>query len=550
MSATTEPVNETTAPESDDTAARRQRRRGSHPFAGGFGPLRSGGRALSRLPDQVRRILGFGLMRASAPLRDRSGEPIRARARLESAQIEERYRYSQEISLNAAVREAGQPTGLIKLVLPYDGDKYFTRQACRDVAAARNDSAAPDDKAIVGFLALTAYEKTGLESPLRLQENFGSVPIEVDLPAPPDPGEVDQLLVDGSACVISQAYDPQTPRIIPVQIEIELDDPDTVAASGETRAPERQADFEPDLWLGLTVRLHLPRSQTADAAAKVSAKVSKVFMSWPTHTALSSLTLSAPGKPPLRYNPEEEHEGRKGGLEWSDVPMELVGAESPAEEADAADSSDDEIVTLSSGRMTVSISKPGDLYKQERIGGRVEVTVNRLLSGMDGRLYDATGKRCHAQRPELKLKSIITTEFSLPLYDAFERRMMSPYQWLYFEGVIPSEMRIDDIKMALRNRGFRQVKRHGGPENCTILATRVHGPDQLLLHLYVKGEQYTARRQRNVPGGVRYRSDVPSGDLRIYAYGTLRGESRPVVHEINALRRALRERFDRLQDGR
>jgi hypothetical protein len=38
--------------------------------------------------------------------------------------------------------------------------------------------------------------------------------------------------------------------------------------------------------------------------------------------------------------------------------------------------------------------------------------------------------------------------------------------------------------------------------------------------------------------------------LRIYAYGTLRGESRPVVHEINALRRALRERFDRLQDGR
>jgi hypothetical protein len=491
-------------------------------------------------------------MRASAPLRDRSGEPIRARARLESAQIEERYRYSQEISLNADVHEAEPPAGLIKLVLPYDGDKYFTRQACRDVAAARNDGAAPDDKAIAGFLALTAYEKTGLEGPLGLQENFGSVPIEVNLPAQPDPGEQDQLLVDGSACVMSQEYQPEKPRIVPVNIEIELDDPDTAAASGEigtkaiNRAPEQQADFEPDLWLGLTVWLHLPRSQ----AAGVEAKVSKVFMSWPTHTALSSLGLSASGQPQLRYNPEEEHEGRKGGLEWSGVSMELVAAESPAEETDAADGSDDEIVSLSSGQMTVSISKPGDLYKQERIGGRIEVTVNRLLSGMDGRLYDATGKRCHARRPELKLKSIVTTEFSLPLYDAFQRRVMSPYQWLYFEGVIPSEMRIEDIKMALRNRGFRQVKRHGGPESCTILATRVHGPDQLLLHLYVKGEQYTARRQRNVPGGVRYRSDVPSGDLRIYAYGTLRGESRPVVHEINALRRALRERFDRLQDGR
>jgi hypothetical protein len=42
---------------------------------------------------RIWRLLGFGLMRASVPLRTviRSGEPIRARARLESARIEERY---------------------------------------------------------------------------------------------------------------------------------------------------------------------------------------------------------------------------------------------------------------------------------------------------------------------------------------------------------------------------------------------------------------------------------------------------------------------------
>ena len=49
---------------------------------------------------------------------------------------------------------------------------------------------------------------------------------------------------------------------------------------------------------------------------------------------------------------------------------------------------------------------------------------------------------------------------------------------------------------------------------------------------------------------MTYRTAVDSGDLRLYVYGSLRGESKPVVQEINALRRALRERFDRLPAGR
>jgi hypothetical protein len=136
-------------------------------------------------------------MHASAPLRNWSGEPIRARAWLESARIEERYHYSQEISLNADVHEMEEPAGLIKLVLPYDGDKYFSRQAYRDVDGARRGGASPADEAIVGFLALTGYEKTGLEGPLGLQANYGSVQVRVRLPAPPDPGTSPAMVVVG-----------------------------------------------------------------------------------------------------------------------------------------------------------------------------------------------------------------------------------------------------------------------------------------------------------------------------------------------------------------
>jgi hypothetical protein len=503
-----------------------------------------------------------------------------ARARVESVKIEEKYQYRQEISLNGDVSEVGDPGGQIKIVLPYDGDEFFTRDAYADVDTARRDGAVLTDKAVVGFLALTDYDKTDLEGPLGLQANYGSVPIAVLLPGRPGRDETDQLIIDNSECIISQEYRPQALRIRPVHVDMELDDPDTaedpdrpqrpsevdgiadllarlwerIEAIGS--APERQLDFEPGLWLRVTVRLHLPRGQARD----VEAKVSRVSMSWPTHTSLSSLKLHADSRTGLQYNPEQEHDGRKGGLEWSDVPMTLVGQLHDPESVRSADDSEaeeedpgirKELVTLTSGEMTLSIANPGDFYKQDTLSGRIDVTVNRLLSGMDARLYDAAGRPYPARRSGLKLTSVITTEFSLSLYDAFVRRAMSPYQWLYFDEVIPSALRLDDIAMALRNRGFTVPSmRNPDPAECCIKAHRVQGPDLLRLQVYVRGERHKARRERSVDGVVTYRSAVDSGDLRLYVYGSLRGESKPVVQEINALRRALRERFDRLPAGR
>src|ERR1700733_3871563 len=121
---------------------------------------------LQLLATRFRRLMGFAVMHAAAPLRNRSGEPTYARARVERVKIEEKYQYRQEISLNADVSEVGHPAGQIKIVLPYDGDEFFTRDAYADVDTARHGGAVPTDEAVVGFLALTDYEKTDLERPL------------------------------------------------------------------------------------------------------------------------------------------------------------------------------------------------------------------------------------------------------------------------------------------------------------------------------------------------------------------------------------------------
>ena len=172
---------------------------------------------------ELRRFLGFRLIRVTAPLRTivRSGEPIPARAVLKTAKIQERYFYHQGISLNDSYELRQRPSGEIKLVLPYDGDQYFTRQANDDVARARRHGADRDD-ALVGFLALSGYEKTNLGRVLSLDENHGSYPIEMRLPTARDPNEANPLLADKSSCVAITSYTPQDSceDRFPVQLDV------------------------------------------------------------------------------------------------------------------------------------------------------------------------------------------------------------------------------------------------------------------------------------------------------------------------------------------
>jgi hypothetical protein len=324
-------------------------------------------------------------------------------------------------------------------------------------------------------------------------------------------------------------------KVDPVDVDARLLDPDDADFSpgdvdldfdGKRLQIMRQVGFLPELRLHMTVRLVIPREQAKAARAKVR----QVFISWPTHTSLRALRLKVgPTNHPIRYNPKRE------GLEWSDITME------PETDPGVGD-----LLTFASPEMILVIPQPGELYQEESLGGEVRVTVNRLLSGLDARLYDATGTLCG--QPRVARQSLISTKFDLTLDDAFARRTLSPHQQMHFDEVIPAETRIDDVMMALKNLGFRVTDSwpDQGPEKRWLFAQRPEGPDTLLLALYVEGKQHKSRRQRTVPGGMTYRTSLNSGELRIYAYGWLARSSRPVVQEMNALRVALRERFDRL----
>ncbi|MEV0675517.1 hypothetical protein AB0I60_03235 [Actinosynnema sp. NPDC050436] len=475
-----------------------------------------------------------------------------ARARLDRVWFTEEYRYHQEISRNPSQERTDRPTGRIELTMPYDGADHFTRRALADVTS--DGPTALPERALVGHLAVTDHSRTDLARVLDLTSGYGSAPITVPVA---ELGARD-LVADRWACEIRHDYTPDADalRVFPVDVRVDLIDPDgtelhELLAMSVSRddlmgrvAEEitKQNLFRSYLRLTVVVLLHLPNTaRTRD----LSPTVSRVSLRWPTITSLGALQLKdARGHAiPVEYNPAN------GSIEWGEIPMELVNER---DEEDGKPHGD--TLVFRSTTLHLRVTQPGELYKQPAIDGTVEVQVDDyLLSGVQARLFTATGTRV-PERP--RLRSRITTGLRLILDDAFARRLMLPSQHLYFDEVIPDDMRVSDVESALKEKGFEvlvSMADRGQGENAMrhlMIANRAAGPDVMQLWLLLEGRRFQTERQNQLPGGHTFKTTFDSGDLKLYLCGGLPGTSRELTQVMNSLQLTLRERFERLKARR
>jgi hypothetical protein len=514
----------------------------------------------------------------------RNGTNIFARALLKRAEIIEEYFVQQEISENSSTRHGERPAGRIELELPYDGHKWFTRDAQNDVALGLAAHPESDGGAVIGHLLLRNYAKTSLRDSLHLSGQHASVPIEV--PVRVDPSEGDQLThlgADRQTCITRYEFDPGVPDLIPSGLEIQLLDPDSFdlpslplrSEDGRTAGDvieqvlptsagrryinailesiRKQASFREGLTLLIVVQLALPVEE-GDARDLVP-EVSRVTISWPTITFLRTMQLhliltdkQAGGEleeRTVRYNPADRC------IEWDKVPMIEVPS--------ATGSS--KVRQFRSAPMLLSIRQPASLYAQRDLCARAEIEIPQyLLSGLDARVYDATGYI--RQKPPVTLNTKVFSAATLILDDAFARREFSPNQHLVFDEIIPDKARVTDIMTTLRDRGFdvRQAWPEGSQpfydeklatSSWLLIAHRQEGPDDMVLWILVEGRDFGTERSTVIPGGeVSYVTSLPSGELRVFIRGTLERDSNELTREINALQSRLREQFGRVRQRR
>ncbi len=459
---------------------------------------------------------------------------------------------------------AGEGAGRIEMKIPYDGRDYVTRQAVDDVERGiAMRSGVGERKAIVGHLLLTGHAKTDLRNTIRRHNQVGVIPLAV--PVTSAGGSLD-LTADRQTCVIGYDYQPDAPPIYPIELDIKLYDPDnltskfyeveTLTKLGRTKPSEvieklrQETSFSSELLLIIVVRISLPVKKDYSRPTPV---VRRMSVDWPTITSLGTTQLYVPHRSaewedpklrqvPVRYNPV------KRSLEWENIPVRQ-----PSERGDDGSAG---VCIYHSEVMMLYIGHPGELFKEEKIEVNAEVKVpGYLLSGLEARLFDATGDK-QGRQPELTTRFHIRTD----LYpaDVFAGRTFSPYQQFVFDDIIPNEMRITDIVTVLRNLRF-EVEPWSDPENkggtqtpkWLLTARRRQGPDDLDLLVAVEGKRHVMDREQIMAESmVKISGNKESGQLKISVLGMLPRDHKELTREMNALQQALRDRFRFQQTSR
>jgi hypothetical protein len=491
--------------------------------------------------------------------RTRGDNTLYARATPERVELTETYTVEQEISQSPWVHRVGDGTGRVDISVPYDGHRFFTREAVADTEKALGHRGTPGDhRATIGHLLLADHAKTsGLSGLMRLHNQSGVIPLTIPVAA--ENGMLD-LTGDRQTCVIAHDYQPEYPHVIPIRLDVTLYDLDSLAdqldsvdgpfgtkslvARGRENPSmyieklRQKASFSSGLLLAFMVQIAVPVKANYP---RLSPVVTDISVAWPTLTSLRStkLVIGGQGRGAVRYNPVH------GRLEWEDVPTTALpgGPESAVETR-----------FYQSALSILEIGHPGELFREEQLQVVVQVEIpNYLLSGIEARLFDATG-RPTGDQPQLTTKLSLRT--LVRPTDIFAGRTFSPYQQFVFDDIVPEEIRVTDIANVLHGAGFKVEElrprdhRDELAPTWLLVARRSEGPDDLELLIAVEGKRFVLGREELIGTNIKHVADRNSGQLKISVLGTLRREHKELTRVMNALQKELRDRYRPHQTSR
>lgn len=500
--------------------------------------------------------------------RGNADDRLFARAMPEKVEITETYSVIQEISKNPKT-DPGPPAGRIEMAIPYDGGDYFTRQAVGDVERAVAARGLTEPRtAIMGHLLIADHRRTDLylNESMRQHGEFGVIPLEA--PVTSADGTTGRLTSDRRASVLTYDYVPKPPELYPIHLDVRLFDPDIldleldwlldafdVDPADLIKRLTREARFKSELLLVIGVHLTLPVKK----GQLLKPMIKRVSIGWPTVTSIATTQLiilaphnlrlrpgtRRPGykQQPIRYNPVERR------LEWENVHFFQ-----PRNRSD-----DQDVVNRSypSAQMHLIVGHPGELFAAERLTVHAEVEVpGYLLSGVEARLYGATGNRVPAEPGRLlpELRTRVNATATLQLDDAFAKRQFAPYHQVVFDEVVPGDARITDIVTVLKMAQFDVDPPWEDRENTSESSTqkwilRARRPkDSLTLTIAVEGKRHSVEEHVVEQGRAGRRRTRDSGWIKLSVRGVLPRDHRELTRQMNELQAALRERY-RQQQG-
>ncbi|MBV9921807.1 MAG: hypothetical protein JOY78_13280 [Pseudonocardia sp.] len=267
---------------------------------------------------------------------------VYARVNPASVLIEERFAYNQVISRNPTIGRRPSPVGRIKIKVPYDGRRYFTRDGLDDVERAhdRARNFVRSRYAAIGSLIFVGHQETDLAKVLGISGRFGAYTLKVPIRKSP---------LDSPECLASDQYEHaidvryapsiKRPRALPLVLDVEVLDRDYSTLMWTQRSLEALLDeskngaekvaddilqsvsFSPHLILRITVKLALaPRLE----ANPIRPRIRRISIYLPSVSSIStqSVELKIAGN-----SPQLHVDLRRNVIEWFDCTMRAAPAE-------------------------------------------------------------------------------------------------------------------------------------------------------------------------------------------------------------------------------
>ena len=244
-------------------------------------------------------------------------------------QIEEYLDYQEEISRNPSVDLNGDPAGLIRISVPFDGGAHFGTGARDDAALHLSDDDTVSE-AVIGHLVFVEHEKTDLADVLGLASRFGSHPLRLPIRSTDLP-DIDALTADRVEFRRDIPYRLLAgPKVVPLNVDVQLYDPGhrdgeflekrdvhVISENADLRRfiaglIRESAEFRPYLTLRIEPQLVLPPRQPQGSAELPVVRSVRVLLLPDVSVPLSAVWTD--GVLDLQIDP------RSGALEWRGTP--------------------------------------------------------------------------------------------------------------------------------------------------------------------------------------------------------------------------------------
>jgi hypothetical protein len=474
---------------------------------------------------------------------------IFARAKPSIIRIKETYKYHANISGNPTLEEMGEPEGEILVELPFDGYEHFTRQAYADILH-QYQQGSNELFATIGHLAVSGISSDAFwhdvkEYPAR--QILGLV-----APLPEKEQGLGCLIEDRHRATSKHTYQPKWPEVYPrprpLSLNVDLYDERTLQDTlgdqldvQEWLSITQEHYFERSLFFDFRIELALP----SHIKFSTPPTIKVMRLEWPVATSYHMLNLNVESRGgdeeewPVIYVPD------KGSVEWRDLEFRS-GLLSPIPKDEKA-SSGVGPQFFHAPIMLLNVREPGELYRKPKLICRLEIELKDvLLSDLEAKFFNATGELDNSV--SFETKTLIVTDIEINLEQRFNRKILSPHQHLQFEGVMPEDIRIEDISNLLKDLGFRvdpkiKLKEEGNRRIYALPGRKTEGPDEMLIWIVASGSFAPTERETVIPGGKTFKTTVVSGNMELDLHAELRGNVKKLTQIMNTIHTSLKERF-------